>query len=105
MNWDLMGWAQKRADALAERAAVNQSQPINHDDMYEGAPAWAVEKKHNLAESPNYQSGTYWFGPEALFIGYPQTGKAATIPFNPGIASYPLLPAAAGKGTDITLPK
>ena len=31
--------------------------------------------------------------------------KAATIPFNPGIASYPLLPAAAGKGTDITSPK
>lgn len=75
-----MGWAQKRADALAERAAVNQSQPINHDDMYEGAPAWAVEKKHNLAESPNYQSGTYWFGPEALFIGYPQTGQSSHNP-------------------------
>ena len=103
MNWDLMGWAQKRADALAERAAVNQSQPINHDDMYEGAPAWAVEKKHNLAESPNYQSGTYWFGHYSSDIRKP--AKAATIPFNPGIASYPLLPAAAGKGTDITSPK
>lgn len=71
VNWDLMSWAQRRADALAERAAVNQSQPISHDNMYVGAPSWAAEKKHNLAESPNYQSGTYWFGPEALFIGYP----------------------------------
>ena len=39
VNWDLMSWAQKRADALAERASVNQSQPISHDDMYVGAPS------------------------------------------------------------------
>lgn len=61
--------------------------------MYEGAPAWAVEKKHNLAESPNYQSGTYWFGPEALFIGYPQTGQSS---HNPIQSWYSELSAPAG---------
>lgn len=93
VNWDLMSWAQRRADALAERAAVNQSQPISHDNMYVGAPSWAAEKKHNLAESPNYQSGTYWFGPEALFIGYPQTGQSS---HNPIQSWYSELSAPAG---------
>lgn len=93
VNWNLMSWAQRRADALAERAAVNQSQPISHDNMYVGAPSWAAEKKHNLAESPNYQSGTYWFGPEALFIGYPQTGQSS---HNPIQSWYSELSAPAG---------
>lgn len=91
VNWDLMSWAQKRADALAERASVNQSQPISHDDMYVGAPSWT--SKYNLGESPNYQSGTYWFGPEALFIGYPETGQSN---HNPIQSWYSELSAAAG---------
>lgn len=72
VNWDLMSWAQKRADALAERAVVNEDGPISHDDMYTGKPDWL--DKHNLGENPDYQDGTYYFGPEALFIGYPETG-------------------------------
>ncbi len=91
VNWDLMSWAQKRADALAERASVNQSQPISHDDMYVGAPSWT--SKYNLGESPNYQSGTYWFGPEALFIGYPETGQSN---HNPIQSWYSELSAPAG---------
>lgn len=91
VNWDLMSWAQKRADALAERATVNQNQPISHDDMYVGAPSWASQ--YNLGESPNYRSGTYWFGPEALFIGYPETGLSN---HNPIQSWYSELSAAAG---------
>ena len=72
VNWDLMSWAQKRADALAERAVVDEDGPISHDDMYTGKPDWL--DKHNLGENPDYQDGTYYFGPEALFIGYPETG-------------------------------
>ena len=51
VNWDLMSWAQKRADALAERAVVNEDGPISHDDMYTGKPDWL--DKHNLGENPD----------------------------------------------------
>ncbi|NMN02491.1 InlB B-repeat-containing protein [Bifidobacterium panos] len=63
VNWDVMEWAQKRADELAAQGG------INHDNMANGRPSWCGED--NLAGSSVYQSGTLLFGPEALAMGYP----------------------------------
>ncbi|NMN02490.1 InlB B-repeat-containing protein [Bifidobacterium panos] len=63
VNWDVMGWAQKRADELAAQGS------ISHDGMANGRPSWCG--KYNLTESSDYQSNTQSFGPEALALGYP----------------------------------
>ncbi|MDR0899578.1 MAG: CAP domain-containing protein [Lactobacillaceae bacterium] len=56
---DLNNWAQKRAEQLAELGY------ITHNDMYNGAPSWALEAG-GLFNSPSYQLGTLLHGPEAL---------------------------------------
>lgn len=70
VNWDLMKWAQTRADELAAQGE------ITHDNMYNGVPDWYVHTKddHNLAHSDkyvwvqqgNYRYGSQYYGPEAL---------------------------------------
>lgn len=61
VNWDMMQWAQTRADELAAQGT------IDHNNMYNGVPSWyATSGRHNLTQGPDYQSGTYYFGPEAL---------------------------------------
>lgn len=70
VNWDLMKWAQTRADELAAQGE------ITHNNMYNGVPDWYVhtDDDHNLAHSDkyvwvqqgNYRYGSQYYGPEAL---------------------------------------
>lgn len=70
VNWDLMKWAQIRADELASQGE------ITHDNMYNGVPDWYVHNynDHNLTHSDkyvwvpqgDYRYGSRYYGPEAL---------------------------------------
>lgn len=65
VNWDLMRWAQTRADELAEAGKLDA-----HANMLNGKPDWYAQdeaaQRYNLTESDQYESGCYFFGPEAL---------------------------------------
>ncbi|KAB7790347.1 immunoglobulin-like domain-containing protein [Bifidobacterium leontopitheci] len=74
VNSDMMKWAQTRANELAAHAANNPYNPINHNNVDNGRPSWC--DSYNLTKSKLYQGGTYFFGPEALAIGYPESNSA-----------------------------
>ena len=104
VNWDLMSWAQKRADALAERASVNQSQPISHDDMYVGAPSWT--SKYNLGERvQTIKAEHIGLALKPCSSDTLKRDKAIIIQFNLGIANCPLQLVATDKGMAIISPK
>lgn len=105
VNWDLMSWAQRRADALAERAAVNQSQPISHDNMYVALHHGLPRRSIILRKARIIRAAHTGSAPRRYSSDIRKPGKAATTPSNPGIASYPLLLAIAGRDTAITSPK
>ncbi|KAB7790641.1 Ig-like domain-containing protein [Bifidobacterium leontopitheci] len=70
VNSDMTSWAQARAEEIAKRAVTNPDAPLSHDNMMvTGKPSWYSQT--NLSQSTLYKGGTYWDGPEALAIGYP----------------------------------
>lgn len=70
VNSDMSSWAQARAEEIAKRAVTNPDQPLSHDNMLvTGKPGWYA--RNNLTQSSAYKSGTYYFGPENLALGYP----------------------------------
>ena len=70
VNDDMMKWAQTRANELAALGALD-----GHKNTYNGVPSWYVHGNNgnNLSHSPQYQSGTYSFGPENLAIAWGST--------------------------------
>ncbi|KFI98066.1 Ig-like domain-containing protein [Bifidobacterium stellenboschense] len=72
VNWDLMKWAQTRANELVQKGNLD-----GHANMLNGKPSWYVYvpgRDFNLAHSPKYQSGTYFDGPEALALSWTSVG-------------------------------
>ncbi|NMM98465.1 Ig-like domain-containing protein [Bifidobacterium olomucense] len=62
VNSDVMKWAQTRAEEMAQRAVSNPQTPLSHDNMTNGRPSWFGNYSNPM--------GTYYFGPEALAIGF-----------------------------------
>lgn len=72
VNWDLMKWAQTRANELVEKGNID-----GHANMLNGKPSWYVHvegKDYNLTHSSKYQPGTYFDGPEALAYSWTSAG-------------------------------
>ena len=90
VNNDLMKWAQTRANELAALGSLD-----GHKNMYNGVPAWYVHGDYdgNLSHSPQYQSGTYYFGPENLAIAW---GSSEGVTGNAVDAWYAELSAQPG---------
>ncbi|MBT1180715.1 Ig-like domain-containing protein [Bifidobacterium sp. CP2] len=81
VNSDMMKWAQTRANELIATGDLDA-----HKNMYNGKPSWyacadrrypnqcTTGSGYNLTDSDKYQSGTTFFGPEALAWSWTSAG-------------------------------